>query len=270
MNELITNDSGACPVEDFLWELFHENSKIGRYDSLLNSPGDHWARREAADAADFRQYPLIPLPVVSPPVSLTVPNPAFQSNEQAQASKSFTVSQLATLLAGACELASRAATARWDLVGPSPQRQGLPPALRLFAHCMHIEGLGAGLYYYDTRALHLRLLNPGGHSGRIGGAVLDTNLALEAELLLFLTARLTPADLPHGNRDYRLLLLDAGRLAQSFHLVAQSLDLHCIQLGYYFDREIDGWLDLDGISQSTLVILAIGTRPYAVGGSPQD
>jgi nitroreductase len=56
-------------------------------------------------------------------------------------------------------------------------------------------------------------------------------------------------------------LLEAGHVAQNLNLVATALGLGCVNIGGYFDREIDEYLDLDGITHSTIYMLAIGGMP---------
>jgi SagB-type dehydrogenase family enzyme len=261
MSDLLRTDRNWPALEDSLWELFHENSKIGRWDSLLNGAGTYRAVSSAAERPDFRAYPAVRLPEADLSelrVSLT-PAPAGSTPTGKPAAVQ--LPQLATLLGGGCRLAAMADCERWDFTGPAAAALALPQPFRLFVHCVHVEGLEAGLYYYDTTAHLLRLINPGGHASAIAAAMLSPTIAVESEVMFFLSTRLTSADLPHGNRDYRLLLVEVGRLAHSFQLVANHLELSCVQVGSFFDRQMDAWLALDGVTQSVLLVLGIGQLP---------
>lgn len=250
MSDRAANSLAVDAAGDCLWELFHENSKIGRYDNL---PGRSSVRRVETDLAPppaFRQYPMTPLPLVSAldwshlSTGLTGALPA-----------SFTSEQLSTVLGATRGLLAPAETSPGERLWP--RVEGAPVAFQLFVHCVHVEGLDAGLYYYDPGAHCLRLLRSGAHSRTIASSMSNEVAVTESEVFLFLAADFATADVPHGNRAYRLLLLDVGRLAQATHFAADRLNLDCVQVDYYFDREVDTWLGLDGVLQSTVLVLGV-------------
>ncbi len=223
-------------AEADVWELFHENAKLGRHD-----PHFAWADWRATGPAaseprPFAQYRAVVLPPRSP-----LPGDGGDV--------SLHTGHLGALLAEAHEpLASP---------GGPPARPG---PFHLFLHCIHLEGLDAGLYYYDPPSHLLRLLSPGGHSGAIAAAMPDGQAVRESEVVAFITAELEWLAFPDASRAYRSLLLEAGARAQALQMAAARLGLACVPVADYFDREIDAWLGLDGVSQSTLLLRAIG-RP---------
>jgi len=44
------------------------------------------------------------------------------------------------------------------------------------------------------------------------------------------------------------------------NLAATALGLGCVNIGGYFDREIDELLGLDGLTHSTLYMIAVGHK----------
>ena len=63
-----------------------------------------------------------------------------------------------------------------------------------------------------------------------------------------------------GAKGNRFVLLEAGHVAQNINLVANALGLGAVNLGGYYDREIDDFLGLDGVTHSTIYMAAIGKK----------
>ena len=64
---------------------------------------------------------------------------------------------------------------------------------------------------------------------------------------------------PHGERGYRLGLIEAGRLVERLVHAAASLGLAAIETGDFYDREFDVLLGLDGVTAGTLALVAVGS-----------
>ncbi|ONI88173.1 hypothetical protein ALI144C_06830 [Actinosynnema sp. ALI-1.44] len=72
----------------------------------------------------------------------------------------------------------------------------------------------------------------------------------------------------HTARSYRVCLLNAGHLGQTFTLAATALGLGPFQLAAYHDTDLTDRLGLDGITHAPLHLLGAGTptdnpNPYA-------
>jgi SagB-type dehydrogenase family enzyme len=116
--------------------------------------------------------------------------------------------------------------------------------------------------------------------------LVQPELAQGASLIIFLTAIFERSIFKYKERGYRYILLEAGHVAQNLNLVANAFGLGCVNIGGYFDREIDDLLDLDGVTHSTIYMIAIGgktdtsdngsksdgiaTQPYASERSSSD
>jgi nitroreductase len=55
-------------------------------------------------------------------------------------------------------------------------------------------------------------------------------------------------------------LLESGNLAQNIYLVATALDLGCFNAGGSYDRAVDDYLTIDGLTHSTIYMIAIGAK----------
>jgi SagB-type dehydrogenase family enzyme len=157
---------------------------------------------------------------------------------------------------------SREGTDRPRSLRAVPSAGALYP-LECFFHTSRTDGLLPGLYHYNPIQNHLRHLSERDDSDRIAEGLVQQDLASGASVLLFLTAVFERSVFKYGNRGYRFTLLEAGHVAQNINLVAQTLRLSYLNIGGYFDRHIDDFLGLDGITHSTIYVLAIG-----LGGNP--
>lgn len=83
---------------------------------------------------------------------------------------------------------------------------------------------------------------------------------LGSSLLVFITAMFERSIFKYGDRGYRFVLLEAGHAAQNLNLVSNALGLGSLNIGGFFDREMDDFLGLDGITHSTIYMVAIGKK----------
>jgi len=243
------------------WELFHENSKIGRYSQALP--------REEVRARMSRLYeslPYVGYPVVDLPRTFS---PLPHSLEQAITSRtsvrnfspcSLTLEKISTILFfayGITRSAEDPSLPRSFRVVPSG---GALYPLEIFFHSACIEGLQAGLYHYNPVAHHLRFLRNHDDTERLSASLVQPELAQDAAIIIFLTALFERSTFKYGNRGYRFILLEAGHVAQNLNLVTTALGLGSVNIGGYFDREVDDFLEVDGVTHSTMYIIAIGGK----------
>jgi SagB-type dehydrogenase family enzyme len=132
--------------------------------------------------------------------------------------------------------------------------------LEIYFHNAHVEGLKAGLYHYNSAMNHVCILREGDESRGIGAAVVQPQIVHNASLIVFITAMFERTTYKYGDRGYRFVLLEAGHVAQNINLVVNGLGLGCVNLGGYFDRQIDDLLGLDGVTHSTIYMIAVGNR----------
>jgi SagB-type dehydrogenase family enzyme len=219
------------------WELFHENSKLGRI------PPRRTAAAQATPAADFFGCPAFELPAAQPfelladavvirprPIGIMRPGRIWRDT-------------LAALLLR------------------SLGREGggaAPSAVEIWFHAASIDGMPAGLYRFDGASARVLLIRAADLTGRLAAALPEPDLATRSALQLFIVADLARLAARYGERGYRYALVEAGRLARDLDLVATALGLLAITTGEFRDREIDALFGLDGLATSALLMVAVG------------
>jgi SagB-type dehydrogenase family enzyme len=90
--------------------------------------------------------------------------------------------------------------------------------------------------------------------------MVQAEVGRNASLIIFITAIFERSVFKYGDRGYRFIFLEAGHVAQNINLVSNALGLGSVNIGGFFDREIDDFLDLDGVTHSTIYMIAIGKK----------
>jgi len=242
-----------------LWELFHENSKLNRLES---SASDMELREYLAglhESLPFDGFPTIVLPKRLHPLKMPV-DQAIESriSVREMIPHALRLDQLASLLHysyGVTRNEKRSGLQRSLRVVPSA---GALYPLEIFIHAANVQSISQGLYHYNPVRRHLRLLREGDITDELVRCFMSNTVPAHASLLIFITALFERSTFVYGDRGYRFALLEAGHVAQNINLVASSLRLGCLSIGGVFDRLIDTFLQLDGITHSTVYVLAIG------------
>jgi SagB-type dehydrogenase family enzyme len=245
--------------ETRVWELFHENSKVSRWDAPISS--EHVLRRmgEMHETFPYDAYPATRLPEPSAEMPLSVRD-AILARRTARVLEPVPVAleTLSSLLSLAYGV-----TARNEGTGFTRPFRAVPSGgalypLELFFHAIHVEGIAPGLYHYNPLRHEVRRLREGDFSREIAAALVQRDAAYDSSLLLFITAFFERSAFKYGERAYRFALLEAGHVAQNVALAATALGLGTRCIGGFFDRAVDAFLDLDGCTQSALYLVALG------------
>jgi SagB-type dehydrogenase family enzyme len=138
-----------------------------------------------------------------------------------------------------------------------PSGGGLYP-LEVFFHTTSFEGHQAGVYHYNPSLHNLRLLQHGDLTDKISRVMVHQDIAPRTSLVIFITALFERSIFKYGDRGYRFVLLEAGHVAQNINLVAGALGLASVNIGGFFDREVDDLLGLDGVTHSAIYMIMVG------------
>ncbi|MDR4493350.1 MAG: SagB family peptide dehydrogenase [Nitrospirales bacterium] len=130
--------------------------------------------------------------------------------------------------------------------------------LEIFFFSSKVKNLIPGLYHYNPSKHHLRFLRKGNFASVIAQRTPFPNLVKKASLLIFITALFERSIFKYGDRGYRFVFLEAGHVAQNLNLVSNAMGLNSVNIGGFYDREMDDFLGLDGITHSTIYLTAIG------------
>ncbi|MCC2643157.1 MAG: putative nitroreductase [Nitrospira sp.] len=256
--------------KDQLWELFHENSKIGRFSRGLSDQEVRLRMTKLHESLDFVGYPLIKLPPPDAHFKLSL-SEAITSRTSCRHlnPERLSLGKIATLLhyAYGINRSNSAATfPRPFRVVPSG---GALYPLELFFYSSCIEENPPGMYHYSPEQNQLRLLSTQEEMSRIERATAYPELIRKASIIIFITAIFERSIFKYGDRGYRFILLEAGHVAQNLNLVSNGLNLGSINIGGFFDHEIDDLLGLDGVTHSTIYIVAIGQRTKPTRSEPR-
>ncbi|MGD9725981.1 MAG: SagB/ThcOx family dehydrogenase [Nitrospiraceae bacterium] len=247
--------------EESPWEIFHENSKLGRHFSALSTEEVLEQVKKLHESLPFEGYPLIKLPRALARINVPLDEAIMaRSSGREMVLSKLSLKELTTLLHyayGIRRTGKRTSYPRPFRVVPSGG--GLYP-LEIFFHCAQVAGLQAGLYHYNPNRHHCRFLRSGDETGRLAQATAYPAFMSKANIIIFISALFQRSTFKYGDRGYRFTLLEAGHVAQNINLVSSALDLASVNIGGYFDAEIDEFLDLDGLLHSTVYMIAVGKK----------
>lgn len=140
----------------------------------------------------------------------------------------------------------------------SPSGGARHPA-EVYLAALKVSGLPAGLYHYNARSHSLERLCKGQMEEKAVQYCAGNALVKDTAALFLMTAVFTRAMWKYRfARAYRVVLLDAGHLCQTFCLVATWLGLAPFCTAALNDSLIERDLGLDGAVESVLYVAAVG------------
>ncbi|NTV13727.1 MAG: SagB/ThcOx family dehydrogenase [Desulfobulbaceae bacterium] len=132
----------------------------------------------------------------------------------------------------------------------------------------HSAEIAPGLYHFKVGEFALERLRCGSLGPALAAAAVKQKMLAEAALVFIWTAIPRRSMSKYGERGMRYLLLDAGHICQNLLLAAESLNFAACPVAAFFDAEMNGLLDLDGVEESVLYLAAVGQGNAAERGLP--
>ncbi len=117
----------------------------------------------------------------------------------------------------------------------------------------------AGVYHFDPLRHALEVVSTGLAPGRLAALSTYPDIVEPCSALLLIAAVFGRTRFKYGQRGYRFAVLEAGHVGQNVMLAATALGLGAVPLGGFYDRPTDELLELDGVNESTLYAIALGT-----------
>ena len=138
----------------------------------------------------------------------------------------------------------------------------------VYLMALHVKGLKPGLYHYHPAYHRLEMISTNATREKAWRYCARQNFAKNAAALFLMTAvfRRTMWKY-HLARSYRVVLLDAGHLCQTFCLVATWLGLAPFCTAALKDTLIEEDLGIDGIRESVLYVAGVGLPATSVRAS---
>jgi SagB-type dehydrogenase family enzyme len=254
--------------EGFVWELFHENSKTSmseRHPVYGSHPSDAIVvatMRQLRTVKPYTDRPKMPLPQLDPPEA---GRPFAELAHRRASARGFGPGSIALhALIRALDAAFLVTRDNTDNDFPRPFRSvpsgGALYPLEVYLHAARVEGLPAGLYHLDPEDRSLDVLRVGDQSMRIAPCMVQRDLFGAAAATLFLSAVFVRSVFKYGDRGYRFVLLEAGHAAQNLLLSAEDTDVGAVPIGGFLDRSLDRYLGLDGINESVMYAVHLGSK----------
>jgi SagB-type dehydrogenase family enzyme len=131
--------------------------------------------------------------------------------------------------------------------------------VEVYLMALKVKGLDAGLYHYDARVHALDRISSAATPQLARAYCADQPFVAHASALFIMTGVFARTMWRYPNpRAYRVVLLDAGHLGQTFCLTATRMGLAPFSTAALKDSLIEKHLGIDGISESVLYVTGVG------------
>lgn len=135
---------------------------------------------------------------------------------------------------------------------------GALPFLALGVLFQNVEGFDDGFYLFSGEEGSLRFIREGRFHDSLSHICLDQQWISRAAVNFLFMVNLAGLETALGPRGYRLLLMDAGRIAQRIYLAATGLSLGCCGVGALYDEEARTLL---GLNPDSALFYAVSAGP---------
>lgn len=244
-----------------LWELFHDNSKV-ELNSPIVPPNEVLSRMEqTSDSLEYRSRMHIDLPEANEESEVTPLQKLLtrRVSEREWSLTEITFAEVATLLRGYAVTRDNENTEFVQPFRAVPSGGGLFP-LELFISVRNCPDLDAGIYHYSPRSGALTTSVRNDQTAALADCFVQQDVVYNAAITILITGMFSRSTFKYGNRGYRFTLMEAGHLAQNFCLLATEMGLSNLCMGGYFDRKLDSFLNLDGVTQSVVYAFSAGRK----------
>lgn len=138
---------------------------------------------------------------------------------------------------------------------------GARHSIEVYPVVLRVDGVEPGIYHYSVAQHALELLRPGWFEESVVRFFAHQPWVRDAAVVFLMTAVLERSMWKYRHSHaYRVLLLDAGHLGQTFHLVCTRLGLAPFTSSGLGDAAIEDALALNGVTEIPLYAAAAG-RP---------
>jgi SagB-type dehydrogenase family enzyme len=252
------------PPSDDLAELYHETSKIAAVGGTTELAGAARlatsAELRASSTRAVRRHLHAPVVALGPSAALTMSlDDALARRRSARA---FAATALALPVLAALVRAGYGVTGAVDAGGATQPLRAAPSGgalypLELTVVARRVADLEPGLYHFDPLDDSLEGLRTG--LLPVAAATPFAEITAAAAAVIVVSAVFWRSRFKYGLRGYRFVLLEAGHVAQNVLLAAAALELAAVPLGGFYDRRVDELIGVNGVDESALYLLCVGT-----------
>lgn len=131
--------------------------------------------------------------------------------------------------------------------------------LELYPFVFKVEKIKSGVYHYHVKTHSLEgLLNKPFFQQTMWQ--FSQSWIRKSAALLVITTVFDRTEAKYKNRGYRHVLTEYGHMAQNVYLFSSALGLGCCSIGGFVDDGLNEILDIDGIDESVVGVVAIGNK----------
>lgn len=146
--------------------------------------------------------------------------------------------------------------------GGSIRLRAAPSAGALYAGEVYlaterVSGMARGLYYYAVASHRLIAVREGPVVAQIARALERPETIEGAAIVVVLSNVFGRYTRQYANRGYRYALIDSGHIGENLRLAANSSDLAVVSPRRFVDDDLNGLLDLDGVTEAVCALHAI-------------
>lgn len=131
--------------------------------------------------------------------------------------------------------------------------------LEIYPFVFKVEKLNSGIYHYHLKTHSLETILREPFSNEAFEQFNQLWIRRSATLLV-VSAVFARTETKYKDRGYRHILTEYGHIAQNFYLVSTALNLGCCSIGGFNDDGLNKLLDIDGIEESVIGVIAIGNK----------
>jgi SagB-type dehydrogenase family enzyme len=146
-----------------------------------------------------------------------------------------------------------------EAAAPHELQTGAPAntACKLFPLVSNVTELAGGGYFYDERRRQLKRIRQEPTSSALQEFCFQAEF-LHAPVLLLVVGSLAESLALHGDRGYRIMMVEAGAMLQRLYMAASHLNLAGCATGSIVQERLGAWLGLDGYEATVLMGFAVG------------
>jgi SagB-type dehydrogenase family enzyme len=131
--------------------------------------------------------------------------------------------------------------------------------IEVYPLVLRVEGIAQGLYHYSVRYHGLQLIKAGKFEDLAVHLCAGQKWVRDSSVVFFMTAKLERSMWKYSqSHAYRVILLDAGHLGQTFHLVCTKLKLAPFTTAATNDSKIESIIGIDGVTEIPLYTAVVG------------
>ena len=144
------------------------------------------------------------------------------------------------------------------IVKTSPSGGSRHP-MEVYPIILRVNGIRPGIYHYSVRKNSLENIRYGNFKDLVVRLCAGQYWVKDADVVFFMTSIIERSMWKYRqDHAYKVLLLDAGHVGQTFHLVCTKLGLGPFTHAATKDKEIEKILGIDGVSEIPVYVAVVG------------